>query len=52
MLLGANFINGGLKEAKLELLALKLYENIKNNKNIIFIDQLKSFKDSYYRKAC
>lgn len=52
MLLGANFINGGLKEAKLELLALKLYENIKNNENIVFIDQLKSFKDNYYRKAC
>lgn len=44
MLLGANFKNGGLKEETLELLTFKLFQNLKNNKNIILFEQIKDYK--------
>ena len=44
MLLGANFNKCGHKEATLELLARKLYNNLRDKNNIIFFENLKLLK--------
>jgi len=38
------FLNGGHKEATLELLARKLYNNLRDKNNIIFFENLKLLK--------
>lgn len=41
MLLGANFKNGGPKEATLELLAQRLYRTLREENNLLFFEELK-----------
>lgn len=51
MLLGANFKNGGPKEATIELLAQRLYDSLRKNDNILLLEEIRNYRHNLKKSA-